>query len=302
MSDGFKTTVAVTGASGFIARGVLELLAEVTQVRALSRGYAPTWTDGRIDWVTLTDYNDVRALSRGLQGVDYVLHLADNPVRDQDRDSNASVQVAAALIEAMQENAVKGAIVASSVYARDISGSYGAAKAAIEREFLSASAPPAIILRLPPVYGPGGRGGIAMLAKLAKHRIPLPVGLANGPRAYLSRRNFASLVCCLVHADEAAWVRAAGSIFEPSDGMRVSTKELVQLIANQMGIRVIKVPVPLALLRAFGKLTGRSDIIAGAIEPLELAGPAELEAAFGWRPIEKMPESLAFLNEEFKSD
>lgn len=303
MNASRKTRLAVTGASGFIARGILDTLGKQVQLRAFSRSQAPVWVEDRIDWIPLKDYTDSVALSRGLEGVDYVLHLADNRSRNQGRDRSAALQVADVLIDAMQRNSVKGAIIASSIYARDSNdlsnNSYGAVKAAIERKFLAATTLQTIILRMPPVYGPGGGGGIAMLAKLAKSRLPLPLGLARAPRAYLSRQNLVALISCLIQADEATWKKADGSIFEPSDGFSVSTNDLVRFMANRLGVTAITVPIPLGLLRAVGVLTGQSAAVASAIDPLEVSAPEELEAAFGWRPVEHMPESLAFLKQEF---
>jgi hypothetical protein len=54
-------------------------------------------------------------------------------------------------------------------------------------------------------------------------------------------------------------------------------------------------PVPVMLLRALGTLTGRSEMISGAIDRLDVAAPDELERQFGWRLADRMPESLAFL-------
>lgn len=234
-----------------------------------------------------------------LDGVDCVVHLADDPNRGKSRDPRMGVDIADALIEAMRQSGVKHAIVSSSVYARSADGaplsSYGAGKVAIEQRFLSAPGIQPVVLRLPPVYGPGGRGGMATLAGLVRRRVPLPFGMARAPRAYLSRENLASLVLRMAASDEASWAAASGKIFEPSDGHPISTTDLISIIARRTGVSVVNLPVPLPLLRAAGTLAGRSELIAGAIDALEVESPARLEEAFGWTASERMPESLGFL-------
>ena len=50
---------------------------------------------------------------------------------------------------------------------------------------------------------------------------------------------------------------AAGRIWMVSDGVDVSTPDLIRLIASIMGRRAFLVPVPVPLLRALGVAVGR---------------------------------------------
>lgn len=298
-----EVRLGVTGGTGFIARGVLESCAETgLSCRALSRSTRPPWAGQAVEWATVSSYDDAAAMRRVLGRTKYVLHLADNPARNDARSAEEAVGICDALIEAVRNNRLDGVILASSVYAAEskegAESSYGSVKRAIERRFLSATDIRTIVLRLPPVYGPGGRGGLATLSKLVRKGLPLPLGAATAPRSYLSRRNLASLIVAMVNAGDDAWRSAAGRIFEPSDGVAIDTRDLVRNMAAQMGVAPRLLPVPLAILRALGAVTGRSEMISGAIDRLDVASAGELEAAFGWRPVERMPESLAFLRDE----
>lgn len=227
----------------------------------------------------------------------YVLHLADNPDRNETRSAEEALRVCDALIEAIRSNAVEGLIFASSVYARSAkhgAASYGAVKRAMEDRFQAASDISTVILRLPPVYGPGGKGGLAMLARLAGKNVPLPLGSAKAPRAYLSRNNLSSLVLAMVKSDSGSWA-SAGQAFEPSDDRTVATRDLVRMMGLTLGRTPLLIPVPIGLLRAIGAITGRSELIGGAVDALTVAPAEDLEQAFGWRAAEQMPESLAFL-------
>lgn len=306
MDDNDKVDLAVTGGTGFIARGVLESCAETRlSCRALSRSTRPTWAGQAIEWSTVPAYDNAAALRQALAGARYVLHLADNPARGDAHRAGDAVRNCDALIDAVRSNHVEGLIVASSVYARDDLGgmapSYSAVKRAVEGRTLGKTMPRTIVLRLPPIYGAGGRGGLASLSKLVRKRLPLPLGAATAPRAYLSRRNLASLVVTMANAGDDAWRNAANKIFEPSDGVAVSTRELVRAMAAQMGVSPRLLPVPLGLLRMVAAATGKTELVSGAIDRLDVAPVEELEAAFGWRPVERMPESLAFLRDEVSS-
>lgn len=303
MGEDRKADLAVTGGSGFIARGVLEGCAEAgLSCRALSRSARPAWAGQAVEWQTVPAYDDAIALGQALAGARFVLHLADTPARGKARSSREAMRNCDALIDAIRRSGVEGVILASSVYARATGGDgaspYGAAKRAIEQKFLSATGLRTIVLRLPPVYGPGGRGGLATLSELVRKGLPLPLGAATVPRSYLSRRNLASLIAAMVSADADQWRKAASKIFEPSDGIAVGTRDLVRAMARQMGVSPRLLPVPAGLLRMGAALAGRGELVSGAIDRLDVAPVEELEAAFGWRPIEHMPESLAFLRGE----
>lgn len=299
--DHQKITLAVTGGNGFIARGVIEHMAvSGVAVRALSRGPRPNWVPLTTEWRTVVSYGDTADLTEALRDVRYVLHLADNPDRTQERTGAEALRNCCALIYAARANAIEGIVVASSVYARFSDAtqqSYGAVKRAIEQEFLDARDLRTIVLRLPPVYGPGGKGGLATLSRLVKRGLPLPLGAAQESRAYLSRHNFTSLIFAIVNAGNTNWSAAAGRIFEPSDDQAVATCDLIRMIATQSGRSARLVRVPLSLLRSLAAMTGRSEMVTGAVDGLEVASADEIAGYFAWRPEEQMPQSLAFLRE-----
>lgn len=305
MNGNGKVVLAVTGGTGFIARGILEHCAEVgLSCRAVSRSVRPPWVPQSIDWSTISSYDDAKAMETALGGAKYVLHLADNPQRNSLRNADDAIRHCDVLAGAIGNNDIQGLILASSVYARESTGeeaSYGAVKQTIEDRLLSKRDLKTIVLRLPPVYGAGGRGGLATLARLISKRVPLPLAMATTPRAYLSRRNLAALIIAIVNAGDDVWRNNANRIFEPSDGMAVGTRDLIGHMAGHMGVSPILLPVPLSLLRMIGTVTGKQDLISGAIDKLDTAPVEELEIAFGWRPVERMPESLAFLQDDVSS-
>lgn len=300
MIDESQVKLTLTGGTGFIARGVLEACAAAgIPCRALSRSSRPAWVPPDVEWHTVASYSDTDALAAGLAGSRCLLHLADNPVRDASRNDDEARRMCASLIEAARRAGTAHVVVASSIYAREAAntktGSYGVVKRLIERQFLSAPDLNVVILRLPPVYGPGGAGGFLVLSRLVRKGYPLPFGMATAKRAYLSRCNLASLIVTISKADDDTWSKASGAVFEPSDGKPIGTGDLVRMIAQQIGVAARLVPVPPSALRLLASIVGKKELIAGAIDELAVASPTDLEQSFGWRPVEHMPNSLAFL-------
>lgn len=296
MAENDKMTVALTGGTGYIARSLLEHEAsETVRCRAVSRNPRAGWASPAIEWATVPSYDDRAGLASAFAGARFVIHLADNASRHGQRHPEEALRNCDALIDVAREAGIEGIVLASSLYARNAATAYGASKRAIEDRFLAATDLKTIILRLPPVYGPGCKGGFAALAKLASKGFPLPLGAARAPRAYLSARNLSSLICAIVKTPEQGWTSAAGRIFEPSDGTGVTTRDLAQMMSATRGRTPLLLPVPPALLRAAGAATGRSELMSSILDRLESAPIGELQEAFGWRPVEQMPASLSFL-------
>jgi nucleoside-diphosphate-sugar epimerase len=144
------------------------------------------------------------------------------------------------------------------------------------------------------------QNSMAMLARMVRKGVPLPLGSAVELRHYISVRNLCDLIETIVRTDDDHWAATAGRVFEPSDGQAIATRDLIRMMGETVGCQARLLPVPVAALRMLGTITGRSELVSGAIDRLEVAPVEELEAAFGWRPVERMPESLAFLAEEFR--
>ncbi len=296
MTSEENAKLAVTGASGFIGRGVLEAFSQQgISVRGISRGSRPAWCNASIQWRQIRSYGDVGSLNGALNGAQFVLHLADDPKREANRSEGDAAAVVRVLLNVATEACVRGVILASSVYARRDTDKYGVGKRKAEEALRSDVRIPSVILRLPPVYGPGGRGGLSALAALIERGFPLPLGLAKETRHYLSRRNFCDLIQHVVQADSATWQKAAGKIFEPSDGKAISTRDLIVEIAKVQGSSTRLLPFPTSLLRFAAKLSGRQAIISGALDRLDVEPNVELTKLFGWVPAEQIPASLGFL-------
>lgn len=133
------------------------------------------------------------------------------------------------------------------------------------------------VLRPTLVYGPGNPGNFLRLLRLVRRGLPLPLG------AVRNRRNLASIEN-VVGAIEALLEPAApGGVFVVCDSEAFSTAQLVERLAEAMGLEARLIPVPPAMLRIAGRVAGRSDLARRLLGSLE-ADNTKLRAQTRWTP------------------
>jgi nucleoside-diphosphate-sugar epimerase len=225
---------------------------------------------------TVPDLTDVAGLTVALEKCDIVFHFADRADRKTygEQHVNTAAAVMTALRTACANNGVHRIVAASSVYAeRDehVDDLYGRSKRAMEAVALAPSpATPAVILRLPPLHGPGAQGAVRHVMRAIAKGWPLPLALATAPRRFLSLSALADLCVHLTQLDTAAFARAAGRIWVP---VNESQGSLAALARSLGGDRTKLFPMP-----------GIDRLLSGQItaERLEQDRQALL-AATGWQ-------------------
>lgn len=302
----------ISGATGFIGKQLsARLLTSGFNISALYRGSnrPELLPSPAISWLHSGDLATTPidpALGAGIDvfiNLAATLHPSGGNLSDRQSETAAIAHnVKRFVTEAGIPHLIVVSSIAASIADRDPANArrYGMEKLAADKIFLEPAQQPCkvIILRPPAIYGPCMQNSLTMLANMVRRRLPIPLGAATAPRHYMSVQNLCDLIETIIRSDDHRWTSAAGHIFEPSDGQAIATRDLVRMMGTAMGRAPCLVPVPLALLRALGMLTGRSEMISGAIDQLDVAPAGELEAAFGWRPIERMPESLDFLAQQ----
>lgn len=293
----------MTGATGFVGRAFCAAAAQAgLAVIAIGRdAQALSDLPKRVEARRVDDLCDQKQALEALRGADIVLHLADRADRlDTAISASPSLHLAEAVATAARSLKLDALVFASSIYAtldqQGRSNRYGSAKLAAERVVLG-SGIPSIVLRLPPIYGRGEKGGVAALASLTRRGLPLPFGAADAKRDYLYVGNLTDLLLAVATAPSATLRTASGHRFEPSDGTPIATAELIRLIGQAQGRKARLLAVPPGLILAGARILGLEDRVGAAFEPLSAEGNEALGRMFGWTPGRTMPETLAYLAE-----
>lgn len=268
--------VLVTGVNGFIGTAIVTKLHEQDryQVRTLGRA-SSSLIPGDYHSVDLSLSKDWTSF---LTDVDVVVHCAARAhiMKDQSNDpllSFREINTQATLDLAGQaaDAGVKRFIFISSV---KVNGErtflnrsynekcqpipedpYGLSKFEAEQGLLAmarSTGMQVVIIRPPLVYGPGVKGNLLSLLKIARLGLPLPFGSIRNMRSMVYVGNLVDFIIkCIDHP------AAANEIFLISDGRDTSTSELIRLIRQRMGMPSRLLPFPPVMLLFIARLVGK---------------------------------------------
>ncbi|TNC07234.1 NAD-dependent epimerase/dehydratase family protein [Methylobacterium terricola] len=289
--------VALTGSTGFIGRHLLTALtARGYRVRVLLR--RPVELPPGISGAVVGDLARPQNMAAALSGADAVVHSAglahamSGAPEDDYRSFNT--EATRGLAQAAARARVRRFVFLSSIRAQSgpsapgllteadapaPTDAYGRSKLAAE-EALAGIDVDYAALRPVLVYGPGQKGNMAALMRLAGTPYPLPLAGLSGRRSLVSVESLSDAIDAVL--------RAPGSLRRPlivSEADPMSVPEMIGALRAGLGRRPGLLPVPRALLDAALNLTGRGELrerLAGSL----VARAAGLEA-MGWRaPVE----------------
>ena len=291
--------ILVTGAAGFIGGAVCRGLAERGHrpVAGLRRPAPPSST---AEGLLLGDITPDRDWSRALRGVgiEIVVHLAQRAHSTADPAALApEPAAAAALARAAARAGARRFVYLSSIIAMGGAtapgrpfqtgdqprpeSAYGRSKLATEQALAEASRACGIelvIIRPPLVYGPGVRANFHALLRLVASGVPLPFAAIDNRRSLIHADNLTDLI-----AVAAAHPAAPGRIMLASDGLDLSTPELIRRLAAGLGRPARLFPVPhaaLAELRRLPRLGGKLSSLTLSLQLDDSATRALLD----WTP------------------
>lgn len=264
--------VAVTGATGFVGRALLDHLAgRWASIAALARprrGRALP-DQGPVRWVTGA-FEEPRALDALLRGADVAIHCAGATKALRTRDFHRSnVAATAALVRAAREAGVGHVIVLSSLAAsRPLVSDYAASKAAAEAVALEQAGEMAVtILRAPAVIGPGDQATAPLFSMLARGWVPTPGGK---PRSFrFSVIDVTDLAALLADIARSGPGGPAPSILAPFGHRALGWSDLGASAARVIGkpVRELVLPAPVLTLAGAGadlvaRLSGRAQVFS----------------------------------------
>jgi UDP-glucose 4-epimerase len=297
--------LALTGATGFIGQFLLqELPRRGYRLRVLLR--RPTPVPLQSSSAVIGDLAFPQNMAAALAGIDVVIHTAgvsqsmSGLPEDDYRavDTQGTIDLARAAARA----GVKRFIFLSSIRAQagaadarvlneelepQPADAYGRSKLAAEQGLAALDLDWAA-LRLTLVYGPGCRGNMAELVRLAHSRYPLPLAGLTGRRSLLSVRNLADAIDKVI--------AAPGPLRRPfivADPEPLTVPQMIAALRHGLGRRPGLFPVPLSLLAAIFRLTGREEVFRRLTG--SLVADASALRRLGWVPRVASAEGLADL-------
>jgi nucleoside-diphosphate-sugar epimerase len=242
MGEVMAGVVAVTGATGFVGRTLVERLAGTGHaVRALSRSRAVANAA-----TVIGDLDDPLALRELVEGADQVVHLAGLVKAPRVKDfARVNVAGTAQLARAMAAGSGRLVLVSSLAARHPQVSAYAASKQAAEAVAIDILGPDRVtILRPPAVYGPGDRATLLVFRQLAGGMLVAP-----GPRgARFSLIHVSDLVDVIV--SHLAGSQVLPPLSEPDDGQPggYGWGDLAAVATRATGRRVRLVRVPVRLL------------------------------------------------------
>jgi nucleoside-diphosphate-sugar epimerase len=304
----------VTGGRGFVGRAVVARMSGEPDVvvRSASRVASPGAAVPGVEFVTSPGLGPDASWAAAVQGVDMVIHAAArvHVMRDRSADPlsefrRVNVEGTMALARQAASAGVTRFIFLSSVKvngekthrgapfrADDIpapTDPYGVSKHEAEvalRELATSTGMEVTIVRPVLVYGPGVSGNFRTMIRWVRRGVPLPLGAVDNRRSLVALDNLVDLlVTCTRHPG------AANQTFLVSDGDDLSTPELLRRVARVMGREARLLPVPSAILRALGAMTGQREQVQRLCGDLQV-DIAPTRDTLGWSPRTSMATAL----------
>jgi UDP-glucose 4-epimerase len=294
--------ILITGASGFVGQALTrDLAAAGHQVRAAARS-TTTIKSENIEPTTLPDLNEPVDWAPLLDGIDAVVHLAGiahaGPGIAEDRYDRVNRAATAELAAAAARSGVTRFVFVSSIRAQsgptadrvlteaDVpipTDPYGRSKLAAE-QVVAASGISCAILRPVLIYGPGVKGNLAGLMRLAALPVPLPFGAFANRRSLLSVDNLNGAVRHLLDTPEIS------GTYVVADRAPITLAEIIAALRAGLGRQPGLLNVPPAWFRAALTALGREAMwqrLGGA-----LVADASRLIATGWQPLIETPKGL----------
>lgn len=297
--------VLVTGATGFVGRGLIRACVDsggVDVVAALRNAQGDA--EPHVDAVIIGDISDA-ANNWGslLEGVDVIVHLAGRAHVVGEAHAGALAKFRAvnlegttALARQARDNGVKRFILVSSIGvngARTIGNpfwesstpaphaDYAVSKLEAEQalcQIAQGSTMEWVIVRPPLVYGAQAPGNFGRLLKLVSSGLPLPVASLQNSRSMIARENLVHfLLLCITQP------AAANQLFLISDGIAMSTPEIITHLAVGMGMKPRLLPCPPVLMRWGARLIGRQSLYTQLCESLVIDS-SKANSLLEWLP------------------
>ena len=145
-----------------------------------------------------------------------------------------------------------------------------------------------VALRAVLVYGPGVKGNMAQMMRLARSALPLPVAHLRARRSLLALENLTAAIVAVLEAPS-----PLRQVFVVADLEVLNIAEMIAAMRHGLGRRASVFPVPDSFLALFLRATGQEHIyqrVSGSL----VVDPSALRN-LRWAPPVATPIGLASL-------
>jgi UDP-glucose 4-epimerase len=297
--------VAITGATGFIGRHLLQRLPQHGyHLRVLLR--RSTVLPAECTSAVIGDLARPLNMAAALEGADAVIHSAGlNPAMSglpeedyRSFNTEATVKLARAAQRAgvtrfifLSSIAAQSGYHADQVLTEDLephpAENYGRSKLAAEQGLAQLDLD-WVALRLALVYGPGVKGNLARLMQIARSPLPMPLAGLGGRRSLLSLDNLTDAINVVL--------TAPAKLQRPlivADVDALTVADMIAALRRGLGRRPAVFPVTDWLLKVAFRAAGREEDFRRLTGTL-VASTAALRR-LGWAPSISTQEGLAAL-------
>lgn len=311
--------VLITGAAGFVGRALIERLEGdgIHNVKGSVRKLDSKIVDSS-ERVAIGDICATTDWSEALKGVEVVVHLAArahvlDASNDQAEFHRVNVEGAVNLAQQALKSGVKRLVFISSI---GVNGAYTKTRAFDEtspdaphaiyaqskctaekmlRAVVQGSSMELVTIRPPLVYSADAPGNFQRLIRLVNSGVPLPFAMTHNKRSMVSLDNLTDFISlCITHP------AAANELFLVSDGDDLSTKEIVTLLAEGMGRRVLLLPVPASVARICSAMLGKTSLYTQLFRSLVIDS-SKARKLLGWVPLQSSSVALKEAGMRYRS-
>lgn len=310
--------VLVTGASGFIGTSLLERLGEAGYRVVAAVRHASGRIPNHLPAIRVGDMQPDTDWSQALKEVNVVVHAAarahvmheqaEDPLREFRRVNvegtlGLARQAVAAGVERfvfISSIGVNGACTGAEAFSERSSpaphADYAISKLEAEQgllEIAKSSSMELVIVRPPLVYAGHAPGNFHRLLKLVRSELPLPFAAVENRRSMIALENLVDFISlCIEHP------AAANELFLISDGMDLSTSDMIRYLAAGMGCKTRLFPMPDVLMRKVAQLLGRAAMYTQLCGSLTIDSSKAREL-LGWTPPMTAEQALLKAGHDF---